>query len=157
MNRRRVSKYILRVPLMIMIDAIIFTICLLIDGSMTSTSEVGHPAPYLTLIVGFILVIVTVFVIIQSLYKVISSVIHKDDKPSNISRKKTHPIIPILISYGVSLLILYFVGSNEINSFYNDPTHIGFAVPVVTFMVAIVLFIICFIIAVFSIWQYKKK
>lgn len=55
----------------------------------------------------------------------------------------------------LSIAAVYFCGRSEINSFYNDPTHVGFAISMGTFLLAgfcflltIVLIVICVIAAV---------
>ena len=69
-------------------------------------------------------------------------------------KKVWHCFIPLFIEIPIAFLIVVLYGMHEINSFYANPDHIGFAIPAVTFLLAfiflcitVVLLIICLIAA----------
>lgn len=69
-------------------------------------------------------------------------------------KKVWHCFIPLFIEIPISFLIVILYGTHEINSFYADPNHIGFAIPAgafflafIFFCITIVLLIICLIAA----------
>lgn len=66
-----------------------------------------------------------------------------------------HCFIPLMVEIPTAILLVFLCGHFEINSFYNDPEHIGFAVPIVTFLLAgffflltLILLIVCIVRAV---------
>ena len=158
MNKQEIWKNLIRIPKVIVADAIIFMIAVFIDGMLlnnTSTGE-GHGGPFISILVGLVLVFVTVIVFGVTIYRILAILIgpkNSDGKPV----KRTHPLIPISFTAILSLLIVVPMFQAEVSSFYNDPNHIGFAIPIVSLTVGFVLFVICAAVALISIIRYTKN
>ena len=66
--------------------------------------------------------------------------------------------IPLLIEIPAAVLIVCLCGYYEISSFYERPDHIGFAIPIGTFFVALSLLAVTVILAVICMVRaYKRR
>lgn len=160
MNKQEMIKQIIRIPRMIIIDFILFVIASLLDAFLLPQAGdgSGHPFPYFTVIISFILIIATIVVFFFSIFNVIRIMLraNKKDNP-NKPDKKVNPLLPVSISLVLSIMIVFGSGSYEVMNFYNNPDHIGFAIPAGTFLLAGILFIVNIVIAVVSTAAYKRK
>lgn len=160
-------QHLLIIPIMALIDVVFLFIAALLDSSMPSGSQVGHPMPAITIIIAFILAAVTVVLVIRGVVLAIKSAIPKKQKEENdvesvpSEETKQKPVwmcfLPLIIQLAVSVVLLIVCGSSEINAFYNKPDHIGFAVPIVTFMLFGILLILAVITLVITLIVVKKR
>ena len=166
-------QYLLMIPVCLLIDLLVFSIAAVIDFSIAS-GEQGHPAPFITLMAILILGIVTLVVIIYALVKCIQSLVKEkknldNEKPevkmeslNNNGQKKAvwHCFIPLFVEIPLSVIVVFLCGRKEINAFYNDPSHIGFAIPVSTFAIAFMLFlltVVLLLVCIFAAFIRSKK
>lgn len=153
--------HLLSIPIVLLIDIAILIIALLIDDKIfNSPSGAGHPLPAFSTIVLIVLSIITCIVAISSIIKAISSLIGKDKAKEDINPKRPIKafITPAIMAI-ISSIIVTLYGRKEINDFYNDPNHIGFAIPARTFALALLLFVATAIalIVAFIIFRKRRK
>ena len=158
MNKQEIWKNLIRIPKVIIADAVIFLIALFIDGMLAPSQGTGegHGGPFVSIIVGLILVVVTAIVFGVTIFRILVILIgpkNNEGKPI----KRTNPLIPISFTVILSLFIVVPMFQAEVSSFYNDPNHIGFAIPIVSLTVGFVLFVICAAVALISIIRYTKN
>ena len=143
--------HLLSIPIVLLIDIAILIIALLIDDKIfNSPSGAGHPLPAFSMIV----------LIVLSIIKTISSLIGKDKAKEGIKPKRPiNAFITPAIMAIISSIIVILYGRKEINDFYNDPNHIGFAIPARTFALALLLFVATAIalIVAFIIFRKRRK
>lgn len=83
---------------------------------------------------GFVLAVMTGVVITEALYRAIGSLSKK--APSGLQCW-----LPFLMQAVLYTVLVAALGLNEINSFYARPDHVGFAIPVMSILLGVFLFI----------------
>ena len=161
----------LNILLWLIIDLAVMVAAVLFD-TYIANGEQGHPAPFMTFIAAVVMGVITVVVIICDIVNCIRSAV-RDKQPKDTPQdllqsaptsrsatpKKKKPVwrcfIPLMIEIPLTMGFLLWYGSYEINSFYEDPSHIGFAIPIGTIVLAllfaaitVVLLAVCIIVAV---------
>ena len=150
-------QYLLVIPVMAVIDLLT-----LFAVGMADTAEdgVGHPLPALVfaavMIVGAATVVLTVRAVILCIRAIIrarrgaETEEHGFEQSTAAVRQKKvwHCFIPLMIETPLALIAVIACGWWEISSFYNDPTHVGFAVPITTFALAGVCLLLTLVIAI---------
>lgn len=165
--------HLLTIPICLGIDLIVFIIAALIDSSL-GKGDAGHPAPAVLIIVLLVFGLITIILTLRALILCIKTLLRKNQNKSPVleqssavssdqapAPKKKKPVwrcfIPLMIEIPVASFLVWLCGHNEINSFYNDPEHIGFAVPVATFFLAFIFLIITIALAVVCIIIASKR
>ena len=152
------------IPACLLIDLLVFAVASVIDSSIASGNQ-GHPAPFVTMIAMLILAALTIFVVIYALVRCIQSLIREKKRINSENMNATteplpdkgekkpawHCFIPLFVEIPVSIVIVFLYGRKEINDFYSDPSHIGFAIPASTFAIAFILFLITIVLLVICI------
>lgn len=72
-------------------------------------------------------------------------------------KKWWKPLLAIPVVAIVSALITVISFTKEVNAFYNDPSHVGFAIPVFSFFLAFALFVVTIIVTVISLSIARKR
>lgn len=143
--------YLLLIPLQFVLDLIVMVIALMLDNTSS--------AVFLT-VVAALLAVLTAMVVTGAIYKAIAA--GKTRRKRNNPGGEDAPIsdqdglaawqywIPLLVQTLLYTGIVIAVGSIEINRFYADPNHVGFAIPVISICLAlyflltdVVTFLIC--------------
>ena len=156
MNRKFIFQYLLRIPLVIVADAVLLTIALVIDSvRINSLSEElrASAIPYFTLTIGSVMALITVLVIVYSLYKTIGILIN----PNSEIGRAIHPIVPISFTLILSVILVFTVTRGELNLIVANQSKPGTPMPVVSLFVAFAMLVINVIVAIRSIWVYRKK
>lgn len=65
--------------------------------------------------------------------------------------------VTIVVTYLVSGALFVLSLTIETNKFYNNPDHIGFAIPVFSLLLLVVLFLICVTVTVVSLVKAVKR
>lgn len=156
MNKKQKKwwQYLLSIPAVLILDVVIMLMALFFDGAWVRDVDYGHGMPVFTIISGIIMAVITLVTVIKAIVKAIGSVKQKDDENHVAEKKPTY--VPVIVSLIVSAAALYFCGKYEIESFYTDPQHVGFAVPIVTFFLAVILLVVNLIV-IFITHKVNKK
>lgn len=142
--RKREKKwwqYLLVIPVMLVIDVIALCIAGMADTA-SAGDGLGHPMPAFLFVAIIICGVLTVVLTIRALFLCIGAIfhIHKDGEDKNPVMENKKPawrcFIPLMVEIPLALIIVIICGYLEINSFYNNPNHIGFAFPITTFVLA---------------------
>lgn len=146
-------QHLLIIPITAVADAILLVIALIIDGSMGTPQGQGHPAPAITIITALILAVVSAVLIIRGIILAVKSLLPRKEQQSAESVQKPvwRCFIPLIVQIVLSAVLVVIVGTNEINAFYNNPDHIGFAIPIGTFMLAGILLILAVVTLIITI------
>jgi len=155
MKKKKWWRYLLNIPLILLIDAVVLTISGIIDVNIFSKSEaVGHGIPAISLIASIVMAIITVVVIIRSLI----NIFRKEDKIKKIKEHKDNKklllVIPVQII--ISVVVLYFSYTSEINAFYADPSNVGFCFPIVSFVLSFILIIFTILVIIIILLLTRK-
>ena len=152
-------KHLLIIPIMLVIDLIALYFASNADAAIAAGKQ-GHPAPAFVLIVTIVFGALTIVLTLRALLLSLRTAFHRrKDQQSEDNEKQSEYsdrnkpawrcFIPLIIQIPVSLIIVFVSGYFEISNFYNDPNHIGFAIPAVTFLLAAVCLLITIILAIF--------
>ena len=74
----------------------------------------------------------------------------KSDKVKNV-KPVWRAFIPLMIEIPLAVAIVWGYGYYEVMKFYNDPNHIGFAIPAGAFLLAAAAFVITFVLLIICI------
>lgn len=157
-------KNLLLIPLQIVIDIVLLIISILFDVSMQTGGEQGHPGPSVSLIAFIVLIPITIAVIIYSIVKTVKSgkQVDKADNTEIVENPKPkkpiwYCLIPLGIEIPVSVILVYICGKIEIDSFYNSPSHFGFAIPIATLLLGVFLAIVTLVFIIVTIIVMVKR
>lgn len=139
----------LLIPLQFVLDLIVMVIALMLDNTSSTV--------FLT-VVAALLAVVTAMAVTRAIYKAIAAGKNRRNNPGgeDVSISDQDGLsawqywIPLLVQTILYTGIVIAVGGIEINRFYADPNHVGFAIPVISICLAlyflltdVVTFLIC--------------
>lgn len=133
----------LRIPILLLVDLILFVVSLVVEMTLRTNKEDGA---VFTVILAFILAVVTGIVLIVTILKSIQSFFEKDGSPRVKKHPKAKYYVIMALQIIVSTVLVMVVGKHEIDAFYARPDHVGFAIPFVSFLLAAFLFVMTLIV-----------
>lgn len=164
------KQYLGDIAKIILFDVLGFMIAVFVDILMLPNSQYpSHPSPVVTVITVMALGALTVFVVVKSIVMAIIAYnkqkSRKDDvdyqsridELNNKSKLSKKALLIIPVQAIVSIILVFMCGSYEVNSFYNDPNHFGFAIPMLSFILAAILFVLFIIVTLILILLTRTK
>lgn len=151
------------IPISLLLDAVLIFIALMIDTQMDSQGKMGHGLPAVSLAVAFICAVITIALTVRSIILSIAAIVKNNQKDEKIDGTDNKPkaiwtcFIPIAVQVLISVIIVFLYGRNEMNNFYSEPKHIGFSIPMGTFLIAAVALILFVITLVITLVVVGKK
>lgn len=150
-------QHLLIIPVLLVVDVIALAAAGVADTKHAG-ENLGHPVPVFFMAVLIIGGVINVVLIIRALILCLKSLRKRNDTAEESSAGQIKPVwrcfIPLMIEIPVAVMAVAICAYFEISSFYSNPVHVGFAVPVATFLltgicllVIIVTGIICLIAA----------
>lgn len=143
MKKKKWWQYLLRIPAVFLIDIAVLVLAGIADTYLFSGSEnTGHGAPAIIIIAFVVMVVVTAVVIIKTIVDIFRKEKTTETKEVTVKKGSGRILLVIPAQIIISLIILFFTFRAEVNSFYASPEHVGFPVPIVSFVLAFILMIV---------------
>lgn len=151
------------IPLQLLIDVLAFFAAFMAGSFFFSEDEEGYGFFIVAILIGFILLVITSVVMVKSIVGALKSLrTRKDAEESsditeNLPTPRWYYLIPVVIQIIISVIVVFIVGNIEINQFYANPDHVGFAIPIITFLIAALMALVTLIVIVVCIILAAKQ
>lgn len=154
MNKREKKwwQHLLVIPAMLLVDTLLLIAAGHADTSMAGDG-LGHPVPAFLLFAMLICGVLTVVLTVRALFLCVKALVRtrkgSDTEPEYTTgdrQEQKKPVwrcyIPLMAEIPLAVIAVGICGYYEINKFYNNPAHIGFAIPAGTFLLVAVCLVI---------------